>query len=68
MIGHGGSLLARRVGGRVNTLKPAEIADLLEDATKEEGGEILDRVRDNPELEADVFEELDSDKASKLFL
>ncbi|MGH3726928.1 MAG: magnesium transporter MgtE N-terminal domain-containing protein [Mycobacterium sp.] len=67
MIGHGGSLLARRVGGRVNTLKPAEIADLLEDATKEEGGEILDRVRDNPELEADVFEELDSDKASKLF-
>lgn len=41
MIGHGGSLLARRVGGRVNTLKPAEIADLLEEATKEEGGEIL---------------------------
>ncbi|MUM22805.1 magnesium transporter [Mycobacterium sp. CBMA271] len=67
MIGHGGSLLARRVGGRVNTLKPAEIADLLEEATKEEGGEILDRVRANPELEADVFEELDSDKASKLF-
>ncbi|WP_155942108.1 magnesium transporter MgtE N-terminal domain-containing protein, partial [Mycobacteroides sp. CBMA 326] len=60
-------LLARRVGGRVNTLKPAEIADLLEEATKEEGGEILDRVRANPELEADVFEELDSDKASKLF-
>ncbi|SIL95394.1 magnesium transporter MgtE N-terminal domain-containing protein [Mycobacteroides abscessus] len=67
MIGHGGSLLARRVGGRVNTLKPAEIADLLEEATKEEGGEILDRVRDNPELEADVFEELDSEKAGKLF-
>jgi len=66
LIGHRQSMLARRAGGRVSTLKAAQIADLLEDADKHEGGEILDRVHTNPELEADVFEELDPDKATKL--
>lgn len=65
LIGHRHSILAR-TGSRMSTLKPAEIADLLEEADRREGGEILDRVHRNPELEADVFEELDPDKATKI--
>ncbi len=66
LIGHGQSIAVRRVFGRVTALKPAQIADLLEDANETEGGEILDRVRSFPDLEADVFEELEPDKASRL--
>ena len=53
--------------GRVRRLKPAQIADLLEDASSQEGEEILDVVHTDPELEADVFEELDPDIANRLF-
>ncbi len=66
LIGHGQSIAVRRVSGRVAALKPAQIADLLEDASDTEGDEILDRVRGYPELEADVFEELEPGKASRL--
>ncbi|MGH8989536.1 MAG: magnesium transporter MgtE N-terminal domain-containing protein, partial [Acidimicrobiales bacterium] len=40
-------------------LHPAQIADLVEAASHEEGEEIIEAVRADRELEADVFEELD---------
>jgi CBS domain-containing protein len=66
LIGHTGSALLRGPFGRIRRLKPAQIADLLEDASKEEETEILGQVHADPELEADVFEELDDDLATRL--
>jgi CBS domain-containing protein len=66
LIGHAGSALLRSPFARVRRLKPAQIADLLEEASKEEETEILGRVHADPELEADVFEELDEDLAARL--
>jgi CBS domain-containing protein/sporulation protein YlmC with PRC-barrel domain len=50
-------LAARRLG----RLHPAQIADLVEAASHEEGEEILEAVGHDKELEADVFEELDDE-------
>src|SRR3984893_4989151 len=66
LIGHEGSALLRGPFARIRRLKPSQIADLLEDASKEEETEILGQVHADPELEADVFEELDEDLATRL--
>ncbi len=42
-------------------LHPAQIADLVEAASHEEGEEIIEAVGEDRELEADVFEELDTE-------
>jgi hypothetical protein len=66
LIGHDGSLPLRSRMGGLHRLKPAQLADLIEEATEREQHELLSRVHAHPDLEADVFEELDEDKASDL--
>ena len=45
---------------RLAKLHPAQLADLVEAASHSEGGEIIEAVGGNPELEAELFEELES--------
>ncbi len=66
LIGHQPSARARAPFARLRRLKPAQLADLLESADRGEQTEILDQVHADPELEADVFEELDDDEQSRL--
>jgi CBS domain-containing protein len=66
LIGHTSSAVLRGPFARIRRLKPAQIADLLEDASKAEETEILGHVHADPELEADVFEELDDELATRL--
>ena len=49
----------RMTFGRLSKLHPAQLADLVEAASHEEGEEIIAAVGGDRELEADVFEELD---------
>ena len=66
LIGHDISLPARSRMGGLRRLKPAQLADLIEEASEREQHELLSRVHAHPDLEADVFEELDEDQASDL--
>ena len=66
LIGHKPSILVRSLSGRLRRLKPAQIADLIEDASRREQDELLSQVHTDPELEADVFEELDNEKQIQL--
>lgn len=67
LIGHAESAQIRMATGRIPELKPAQIADIIEEATEHEQNELLAQVHEDPELEADVFEELDEDRQSELF-
>jgi CBS domain-containing protein len=46
---------------RIRRLHPAQIADIVEQVSHDEGEEIISAVHADPELEADVFEELNTE-------
>src|SRR5450756_2817621 len=52
--------------GGLRRLKPAQLADLIEEASERRQRQMCIRDSAHPELEADVFEELDEDQASDL--
>lgn len=66
LIGHQESSRTRSVSARFRQMKAAQIADLIEESSKKEQEELLARVHTDPELEADVFEELDEDRQSRI--
>ncbi|MGX4695329.1 magnesium transporter MgtE N-terminal domain-containing protein [Streptomyces sp. JNUCC 63] len=66
LVGHARSARVRGPFARLGRLKPADLADLLEDANRTESHEILQTVHADPELEADVFEELEPDSQTRL--
>lgn len=51
----------------IGRLKAHQIADLIEEATEKEQDKLLEQVHSDPELEADVFEELDDDSQAQVF-
>ncbi|HUA70684.1 MAG TPA: CBS domain-containing protein [Solirubrobacteraceae bacterium] len=60
-VGHVPTSRLKLAARRILRLHPAQIADLVEAASHEEGEEILEAVGQDKELEADVFEELDDE-------
>jgi CBS domain-containing protein len=58
-VSHVPSARLRMAFGKLAKLHPAQIADLVEAASHDEGVEIIGAVGADRELEADVFEELD---------
>ena len=58
--GHVPTVRLRVPHPKLARLHPAELADLVEAASHREGEEIIQAVGADPELEADVFEELES--------
>ncbi len=58
--GHVPTLRLRVPHPKLARLHPAQLADLVEAASHREGEEIIKAVGEDPELEADVFEELES--------
>lgn len=67
LIRSSSALKNRLAESRIRRLKPAQLADLIEGASTEEQDLLLAQVHADPELEADVFEELDENKQTLLF-
>ena len=59
LIGHEASIKVRTGFRRMRGLRAAQIADIIENASSRERDDLLDHLHQHPELEADVFEELD---------
>jgi hypothetical protein len=59
LIGHEASMKVRTGFGRLRGLRAAEIADIIESASARERNDLLDHLHHHPDLEADVFEELE---------
>jgi CBS domain-containing protein len=60
-VGHVPTSRLKLASRRLARLHPAQIADLVEAASHEEGEEILEAVGQDKELEAEVFEELNDE-------
>ncbi|HUY86730.1 MAG TPA: CBS domain-containing protein [Acidimicrobiales bacterium] len=60
-VGHVPTANLRIPYRKLARLHPAQIADMVEAASHEEGEEIIEAVQADRELEADVFEELDTE-------
>jgi CBS domain-containing protein/sporulation protein YlmC with PRC-barrel domain len=60
-VGHVPTSRLKLASRRLARLHPAQIADLVEAASHEEGEEILEAVGEDKELEADVFEEMNEE-------
>ena len=67
LTGSPSALKSRFAANRIRRLKPAQLADIIESASTQEQDLLLAQVHTDPELEADVFEELDEDKQTLLF-
>jgi CBS domain-containing protein len=60
--GHVPTVRLRTAHPKLTRLHPAQLADLVEAASHREGEEILEAVHVDPELEADLFEELEANR------
>ena len=67
LAGNPTALKSRVVASHIRRLKPAQLADIIEGASAQEQDLLLAQVHADPELEADVFEELDENKQTLLF-
>lgn len=66
LIGHEASIHVRSGFRRLRGLRPAQIADLIETASTKERDDLLDHLHNNPDLEADVFEELEENRQTQV--